>query len=222
MGLGRQEEFYSCADIEIVALEDGATLSPITPPVGPVFTRTTILTTTPSADDVTGPGLLTCLAIGGYFGNQRMDWWCYVNCRSGYCPQTHCSPACKRLELLDPNVPIPPPPSTTTIKTTTTVTTTTTEASPTVPLICIGVGEWENDTSMAEWCRSNCESDHCPRTHCLCSKEGSLIDGSLSLGSSCKTVLKDITDKYRKYMDLWCKHNCPMFGCWNIPHICKC
>lgn len=220
MGMGRQEEFYSCADISIGPQSDDS--SSTSTPVNPLFTipRTTTLTPPTMTEDETGQNSLECFAIGGYRNNLRIDWWCKVNCRLGNCPQTHCSHGCKRLKSLDPSAPFPSPPTTTTMKTTTTMATTTTEAPPTIPVSCIGVGMWRDDTEMAAWCNSNCEQGHCPPSHCQCSKDGALI--GVTPGYKCKTVIKNITNNYRMYLDLWCKHNCPTFGCWNIRYICEC
>ena len=98
----------------------------------------------------------------------------------------------------------------------------TTETPPTTPLTCIGAGAWRNDTAVAAWCDTNCKLNNCPPNTCQCSRDGTLTELSYGIGDKCETVMQNISVEYKLYMDLWCKHNCPRFGCWNIPDICKC
>ncbi|XP_071164894.1 uncharacterized protein [Mytilus edulis] len=187
-----------------------------------------------------------CTAIGAFKGNSVMDWWCKINCQVGYCPTTYCSEGCSSTSVSFPttvtSVSNPTtftsasiPTTVTSARTTSTSTTnkttlatpvltiqSTTESPPTETVTCVGTGAWKGDTAMTAWCDANCKLGHCPPSHCQCLKDGSLTEITYGLGDKCVTVMPNISTSYKLYMDLWCKHNCPSFGCWNIPHICVC
>ncbi|KAJ8305933.1 hypothetical protein KUTeg_016478 [Tegillarca granosa] len=92
IGLGRQEEFYSCADIRIVSLDDNV----------PEFTTsfpessdtTTSLIENTSRESINGgifknKGL--CVSTDFWLQhNIDLDMWCARNCAVDYCPETHC------------------------------------------------------------------------------------------------------------------------------------
>ena len=82
LGCGPQEEFYGCADIEILKASTG------NPPVSVTSTSTT--TTTTVSPDAASPD--TCVAIGPWQGSVRVDAWCQVNCHftPPFCPITMC------------------------------------------------------------------------------------------------------------------------------------
>lgn len=187
-------------------------------------TPSSVITTSPTEKQTsTLPSVATtlqstvsyCPSLDQYANNPSIVDWCRRSCIYNYCSPYLCK--CRTIKTTT----IPTTISSTKFLTTLT-SSSTTEAPPTNKLVCIGAGAWKNDTAMASWCDTNCKLGHCPPSTCQCSKDGSLQDVSYGLGDKCYTVMTNISSNYKMYMDLWCKHNCPSFGCWNIPNICKC
>lgn len=92
MGLGRQEEFYSCADIRIVP-KDGNV------PVVTTSTSESTSTTTPLIENTSTKNINgdifqnRGLCVSTDFWKQHnvdLDMWCARNCAVDYCPETHC------------------------------------------------------------------------------------------------------------------------------------
>ena len=189
-----------------------------------ITTSSSVKTTSPTQKQTsTLPSVATtlqstvsyCPSLDRYANNPAIVDWCRRSCIYNYCSLFLCK--CRTIQTTT----IPTTISSTKLLTTLT-SSSTTEAPPTNKLVCIGAGAWRNDTAMASWCDTNCKLGHCPPSTCQCSKDGSLQDVSYGLGDKCYTVMTNISSNYKMYMDLWCKHNCPSFGCWNIPNICKC
>ena len=105
LGYGPQEQFYGCADVTIVGNGAQTTTSSTTTtstaattttipssPTGDKSTRTstTQLPVTSSTGDLLVTSKPNCFAVNEFAGDKSMDSWCEINCKRGFCPETHC------------------------------------------------------------------------------------------------------------------------------------
>ncbi|GFR79409.1 cell wall integrity and stress response component 4-like [Elysia marginata] len=146
VGCGPQEEFYGCADIQIV------------PPGEPV--PTTILDGPNESGSQSSNNANAENGNGGNSGSggntsgstapngvnmvchgvrNSLDTWCQINCQRGNCPASHCSCTPGQNTHANPQ-----------------------------PTGCRGAGIYANRPGYNDWCRTNCAQHYCPSSICVC------------------------------------------------------
>lgn len=95
-GCGRQEQFYSCADIAIGNDANGSQGNGYS---RPDLAQYAIVESRPQLIPTFIDGATTtCRAVPAFrIINNLADNWCQSNCRQGYCPAQFCTPGCQKL-----------------------------------------------------------------------------------------------------------------------------